>query len=197
MLAHARAGRHQQTPCPRSSDAAARRAIVSDPNVALLSSPTSSRHERRDRTSVLPPCGSRRCACWRPDPPRPASTPGCHSRGEPAASTPASLLDRMWRESSTRSHTETAVPEREPARLCPGARAGRCGRGAMTEPTAPRPPSVRARVQRTLDWVAPELLAQELDDVAGQDPVAAPVRGPSRRNRDLRDRVGDQPPPRR
>jgi hypothetical protein len=62
---------------------------------------------------------------------------------------------------------------------------------------APRPPSVRARVERTLDWVAPELLAQELDDLAGQDPVAAPVRGRSRRNRDLRDRVGDQPPPRR
>jgi hypothetical protein len=70
-------------------------------------SATSSRHERRDRTSVLPSCGSRRCACWRPDPPRLASTtPGCRSRGEPAASTPASLLDRMWRESSTRSHTE-------------------------------------------------------------------------------------------
>jgi hypothetical protein len=29
----------------------------------LAESPTSSRHGRRDRTSVLPPCGSRQCAC--------------------------------------------------------------------------------------------------------------------------------------
>jgi hypothetical protein len=43
---HARAGRHQQTACPRSSDAAARRAIVSDPSVALLSSPRRRRQPR-------------------------------------------------------------------------------------------------------------------------------------------------------
>jgi hypothetical protein len=43
MLAHARAGRRQQTPCPRSSDAAARRPTVSSSDVALLSSPRSGR----------------------------------------------------------------------------------------------------------------------------------------------------------
>ena len=65
MLAHARAGRHQQTPCPRSSDAAARRAIVSDPNVALLSSATSTRAgtERATTASPLAPAPVSLCLC--------------------------------------------------------------------------------------------------------------------------------------
>ena len=41
-------------PVPRSSDAAARRATVSDPDVALLSSPRRDRPERGDPTSASP-----------------------------------------------------------------------------------------------------------------------------------------------
>jgi hypothetical protein len=51
LLAHARAGRHEQTPWPRSSDAAARRTTVSDPDVALLSSPKLSAAARPNRAS--------------------------------------------------------------------------------------------------------------------------------------------------
>jgi len=61
----------------------------------------------------------------------------------------------------------------------------------MTQRMPPMPPHVRDRVERRLDRIARELLAEELDV---DDAVAMPAR-PSGSDSDRRDRVGDQAPP--
>ena len=61
----------------------------------------------------------------------------------------------------------------------------------MTE-IPPMPQHVRERVERRLDRIARELLAEELDV---DDTVAVPATRPGGSDGDRGDRVGDQAPP--
>ena len=75
-------------PVPRSSDAAARRATVSDPDVALLSSPTSRRagRERATIASALAAAPASLCLCH-----------GCGRAESPARTTALASGDRQRR----------------------------------------------------------------------------------------------------
>ena len=75
-------------PVPRSSDAAARRATVSDPDVALLSSPTSRRagRERATTASALAAAPASLCLCH-----------GCSRAESPARTTALASGDRQRR----------------------------------------------------------------------------------------------------
>jgi hypothetical protein len=80
-------------------------------------------------------------------------------------------IHKRWSDSSNRSTRLGWSDDRDPADAAERAR----------------------RVERTLDWVARELLAQELD----ADAARVPATVPSRRDGDRLNGVGDEPSPRR